>query len=69
VLLIGAAVLTVMLSWTVMNTVYTLRNADAHFRSKAGGIAFGTRTGKSGPATAICLCRLHNRHHLPGRRG
>lgn len=24
-----------------MNTVYTLRYADEHFRSKAGGIAFG----------------------------
>ena len=41
VLLIGAAVLTVVLSWSVMNTVYTLRYADEHFRSKAGGIAFG----------------------------
>ena len=41
VLLIGAAVLTVVLSWIVMNTVYTLRYADEHFRSKAGGIAFG----------------------------
>jgi uncharacterized membrane protein len=41
VLLIGAAVLTVVLSWTVMNTVYTLRYADEDFRSKAGGIAFG----------------------------
>jgi uncharacterized membrane protein len=40
-LLIGAAVLTVVLSWTVMNTVYTLRYADEDFRSKAGGIAFG----------------------------
>ena len=42
VLLIGVAVLTVMLSWTVTNTVYTLRYADQHFRSKRGGIAFGT---------------------------
>ena len=42
VLLIGVAVLTVMLSWTVINTVYTLRYADQHFRSKQGGIAFGT---------------------------
>jgi uncharacterized membrane protein len=41
-LLIGVAVLTVMLSWTVINTVYTLRYADQHFRSKPGGIAFGT---------------------------
>jgi uncharacterized membrane protein len=41
VLLIGGAVLTVMLSWTVINTVYTLRYADLHFRSRPGGIAFG----------------------------
>jgi len=41
VLLIGGAVLTVMLSWTVINTVYTLRYADLHFRSRPRGIAFG----------------------------
>jgi uncharacterized membrane protein len=41
VVLIGAAVLTVGLSWTVVNTVYTLRYADLHFRSGEGGIAFG----------------------------
>ena len=41
-LLIGVAVLTVVLSWTVINTVYTMRYADQHFRSKQGGIAFGT---------------------------
>ena len=40
-LLIGFAVLTVVLSWTVINTVYTLRYADQYFRSKPGGIAFG----------------------------
>lgn len=42
VLLAGVAVLTVVLSWTVINTVYTLRYADQNFRSKPGGIAFGT---------------------------
>lgn len=35
VLLIGAAVLTVMLSWTVVNTAYTLRCAHLHFASPA----------------------------------
>jgi uncharacterized membrane protein len=50
VLLIGAAVLTVVLSWTVMNTVYTLRYADEHFRSKAGGIAFGDQDGQERPS-------------------
>ena len=45
VLLIGAAVLTVVLSWTVINSAYTLRYADQHFRSKPGGIEFGTEDG------------------------
>src|SRR5581483_9316152 len=31
VLLAGAAVLTVVLSWTLINTVYTLRYADQHY--------------------------------------
>jgi uncharacterized membrane protein len=39
-LLIGVAMLTVVLSWAVMNTVYTLRYAHLHFGS-AAGIAFG----------------------------
>ena len=50
VLLIGFAVLTVVLSWTLMNTVYTLRYADEHFRSKPGGIAFGTEDGHQRPS-------------------
>ena len=41
VLLIGAAVLTVMLSWALANTVYTLRYAHLHFASSVPGIAFG----------------------------
>jgi uncharacterized membrane protein len=49
-LLIGVAVLTVMLSWTLINTVYTLRYADRHFRSKPGGIAFGTEDGQQHPS-------------------
>jgi len=48
-LLIGVAVLTVVLSWAVMNTVYTLRYADQHFRSKPGGIEFGTEDGQQHP--------------------
>ena len=48
-LLIGAAVLTVVLSWAVINTVYTLRYADQHFRSKPGGIAFGAEDGQQHP--------------------
>ena len=49
VLLIGVAVLTVMLSWTVVNTVYTLRYADLHFRSTTVGIAFGDSAGQERP--------------------
>src|SRR4029077_352386 len=48
-LLIGAAVLTVVLSWAVINTVYTLRYADQHFQSKPGGIAVGTEDGPQHP--------------------
>jgi len=40
VLLIGVAVLTVIVSWTVVNTVYTLRYADLHYGSAAGGVGF-----------------------------
>ena len=49
VLLIGVAVLTVVLSWTVVNTVYTLRYADLHFRSREAGIAFGDPDGPEPP--------------------
>ena len=48
--LIGVAVLTVVLSWTVINTVYTLRYADQHFRSKPGGIEFATEGGQQHPS-------------------
>jgi uncharacterized membrane protein len=49
-LLIGAAVLTVILSWTVINTIYTLRYADQHFQSKPGSIAFGAEDGQQPPS-------------------
>jgi uncharacterized membrane protein len=49
VLFIGVAVLTVLLSWTVVNTVYTLRYAILHFRSSAVGIAFGDPVGQEQP--------------------
>jgi uncharacterized membrane protein len=41
VLLIAVAILTVLVSWTVVNTVYTLRYADLHYGSTAAGIDFG----------------------------
>jgi len=48
VLLIGVAVLTVVLSWTVVNTIFTLRYADQHFTSGDAGIAFGDSDGREG---------------------
>jgi uncharacterized membrane protein len=48
--LIGVAVLTVILSWTLINTVYTLRYADQHFGSARGGIEFGDGDGKEPPS-------------------
>jgi len=49
VLLIGVAVLTVVLSWTVVNTIYTLRYADLHFGSGAAGIGFADSVGQQRP--------------------
>ena len=49
VLHIAVAVLTVVLSWTVVNTVYTLRYADLHFASGAAGIDFGEPAGQERP--------------------
>ena len=49
VLLIGVAVLTVMLSWTVINTVYTLHYAHLHYGSTAAGIGFGDSAGQQRP--------------------
>jgi uncharacterized membrane protein len=48
--LIVFAVLTVVLSWTVVNTVYTLRYADLHFGSADEGIAFGDVDGPTRPS-------------------
>jgi uncharacterized membrane protein len=48
-LLIGVAVLTVVLSWTVVNTVYTLRYAHLQFESATDGIAFGDSPAQERP--------------------
>jgi uncharacterized membrane protein len=48
--LIGVAVLTVVLSWTLVNTIYTLRYADQHHASKHGGIEFGGEDGAEQPS-------------------
>jgi uncharacterized membrane protein len=49
ILLIGVAVLTVVLSWTVVNTVYTLHYAHRDFGSTTPGIAFGDAPGQQRP--------------------
>jgi uncharacterized membrane protein len=49
-LLIGIAVLTVMLSWTLVNTVYTLHYAHLHYDSTAAGITFGDSAGLERPS-------------------
>ena len=49
VLLIGLAVVTVLVSWTVVNTVYTLHYAHRDFGSTAPGIAFGDGAGQQRP--------------------
>jgi uncharacterized membrane protein len=48
--LIGIAVLTVMLSWTLVNTVYTLHYAHMHYDSTAAGITFGDSAGLERPS-------------------
>jgi uncharacterized membrane protein len=50
VLLVGFAFLTVIVSWTVINTVFTLRYAHLHFRSKADGIEFGVPAANTLPS-------------------
>jgi uncharacterized membrane protein len=45
VLLIGVAILTVLQSWTVVNTVFTLRYADQTLGSGDAGITFGDADG------------------------
>ena len=41
--------MTVLLSWTVVNTVYTLHYAHRDFGSTAPGIAFGDAAGQERP--------------------
>jgi len=49
VFFIAAAVLTVVLSWTLVNTVYTLRYAHLQLGTAADGIAFGDPSGAEPP--------------------
>jgi uncharacterized membrane protein len=48
-LLIGVAVATVVLSWTAVNTVYTLHYAHLHYDSTGAGITFGDPGGLERP--------------------
>jgi uncharacterized membrane protein len=50
VMLIILAVLTVVLSWTLVNTIYTLRYADQHHASTRGGIEFGDQDDPQQPS-------------------
>ena len=52
VLLIAIGALTVILSWTLANTVFALRYAELHHRSRADGIDFGTSPGGEPPSYA-----------------
>jgi len=71
VLLVGVAVLTVVLSWTVVNTVYTLRYADQTAGSGDAGISFENADGSDGPtyrdfayvAFTIGMCYQGVRYH------
>jgi uncharacterized membrane protein len=49
VLLVGVAVVTVALSWTMVNTVYTLHYAHLHYSSAAAGIDFPDGAEPQGP--------------------
>ena len=40
----AAAMLTIVVSWTLVNTVFTLRYAHLHFTSKTGGVDFHGET-------------------------
>ena len=48
-LLIAVAVSTVALSWTMLNTIYTLRYADLYYQAATGGIAFGDANAATQP--------------------
>ena len=67
-LLIGAAVLTVVLSWTVVNTVFTLRYADLHLDRRIRVSPSPTPADQRDHIPRLRLCRLHDRHVLPGVR-
>ena len=67
--LIAMAGATIALSWTMLNTVYALRYADLYYRSATGGIGVRRRRRTdSADLPRLRLCRVHDRHDLPGLR-
>ena len=67
-LLIGVAMLTVVLSWTVLNMVFTLRYADQHRGLGRAGIDVGDSNAEELHVPRLRPRRLHHRHVLPGFR-
>lgn len=68
VLLVSLAVLTVELSWTVINTVFTLRDADQAVGSGDAGNAFGDGAGAEKPTYRDFAYVAFDRHVVPGVR-
>jgi len=66
--LIGVAMLTVVLLWTVLNMVSTLRYADQHRGSGRAGIDVGDSNAEKPRVGRFRPRRLHNRHVLSGVR-
>jgi hypothetical protein len=67
-LLIGVAILTVVLSWTVLNMVFTLQYADQHRGFGRAGIDVGDSNAEELHVPRLRPRRLHHRHVLPGFR-
>jgi hypothetical protein len=66
VVLIGVAMLTVVLSWTVLNMVFTLRYADQHRGLGRAGIDFNDSNAEEPHVPRLRPRRLHHRHVLLG---
>ena len=66
VVLIGVAMLTVVLSWTVLNMVFTLRYADQHRGLGRAGIDFNDSNAAEPHVPRLRPRRLHHRHVLLG---
>ena len=65
VVLIGVALLNLVLSWTVVNTVFTLHYADQHSGLGRAGIDFNDSDAEEPHVPRLRPRRLHHRHVLP----